>query len=170
MPTKKFIERTLLVFKPDAIQRGIMGEILMRFEHVGLKIVGMKMIQPDREHYRKHYEDIGQMLSRRGEHALNNAVNFMSQGPVIAAVLEGVEAIEIARKLTGATEPKAATIGTIRGDYSHMSYDHSDVAEKSIGNLIHTSSSRSDAEQEIKLWFNENELYDYQTVHEKFTC
>ena len=111
------IERTLVVFKPDAVQRGIVGEILTRFERVGLKIVGTKMLSPDREHYYTHYEEIGKMVTRRGSKAFNVTLDFMTQGPVIAMVFEGVEAVSLVRKLVGGTEPKSSAPGTIRGDY-----------------------------------------------------
>ena len=163
------IERTLIIFKPDALQRGIVGEILTRFERVGLKIVGMKMVSPTREQYHVHYEDIGKVISRRGEETFNRVLDTMLQGPVITAVLEGVEAIEMTRKLVGATEPKSAAVGTIRGDYCHISYSRADAECKGIPNLIHASSNASDAEQEIQHWFSDSELCDYETVHEKFT-
>ena len=111
------MERTLVVLKPDAVQRGIVGEVITRFEKVGLKIVGMKMLSPSREHFHHHYEEIGKMISRRGEEAFNVTLEFMQKGPVIAVVLEGVEAAELVRKMVGATEPKSALPGTIRGDY-----------------------------------------------------
>jgi len=169
MTSKKHIERTLLVFKPDAVQRSIVGEILTRFERVGLKIVGMKMVHPDKNHYHKHYEDIGTMISRHGNHIFDITVDCVISGPVIAVVLEGVEAIEVARKLTGSTEPKSAAIGTIRGDYCHISYARADSEDKGFRNLIHTSADSSEAKQEIDLWFNSNELFDYEVLHEKFT-
>ena len=121
------IERTLVLFKPDAVQRGIVGEILTRFERVGLKIVGTKIIFPDKSHYHRHYEEIGKMVTRRGEKAFDMTLNFMTQGPVIAIVLEGVEAVALVRKLVGPTEPKSAAPGTIRGDYSHMSFGYADL-------------------------------------------
>lgn len=169
MTNQNNIERTLIIFKPDALQRGIVGEILTRFERVGLKIVGMKMISPTREQYHVHYEDIGKIISRRGEETFNRVLNTMLQGPVITAVLEGVEAIEVTRKLVGSTEPKSAAVGTIRGDYCHISYDRADSECKGTPNLVHASSDSSDAEQEIKHWFSDSELCDYETVHEKFT-
>ena len=86
--SKELIQRTLILFKPDAVQRGIVGEILTRFERVGLKIIGTKMIFPNKEHYHKHYEGIGKMVTRRGEKAFDMALEFMTQGPVIAMVLE----------------------------------------------------------------------------------
>ena len=163
------IERSLIVFKPDAIGRGIVGEILSRFEKVGLKIVGAKMLQPSYDHYYHHYENIGKMVSRRGQKAFDVTLEMMNSGPVIAFVLEGVEAIAIVRKMIGATEPKSALPGTVRGDYSHMSFGHADLNDIGIPNLIHASGSPSEAVAEIAHWFSENELFSYETVHEKFT-
>ena len=163
------IERTLILFKPDAVQRGVVGEILSRFERVGLKIVGTKMIAPDRDHYYKHYEEIGQVITRRGEKTFNNVLDTMNEGPVIAMVLEGIEAVELVRKLVGSTEPKSSAPGTIRGDFSHMSYGYGDEQDKGIPNLIHASGDASDAAQEIPHWFSDAELYDYTALSEKFT-
>ena len=163
------IERTLVLFKPDSVQRGIVGEILTRFERVGLKIVGTKMIFPDKEHYHKHYEGIGKMVTRRGEKAFDMTLDFMIQGPVIAMIFEGVEAVELVRKIVGGTEPKTAMPGTIRGDYSHMSFGYADSKGKGIPNLIHASGNRQEAEAEIVHWFRDGEIYDYSQPREKFT-
>lgn len=166
---KTTIERTLVLFKPDTVQRGLVGEILSRFERVGLEIVGTKMIAPDQDHYYKHYEDIGQMVTRRGQKAFDVTLAMMAQGPVIAMVFEGIEAVALVRKLVGGTEPKSAVPGTIRGDFSHMSFEYADGAKKGIPNLIHASGDAKDAEQEISHWFSDTELYDYTPPHEKFT-
>ena len=163
------IQRTLILFKPDAVQRGVVGEILTRFERVGLKIIGTKMIAPDQAHYHKHYEEIGQVITRRGQATFDNVMDMMNQGPFIAMVLEGVEAVELVRKLVGSTEPKSSAPGTIRGDYSHMSYGYGDSTNKGIPNLIHASGDTEDAEKEIPHWFSDDELYDYSALHEKFT-
>lgn len=163
------VEKTLVVFKPDTVQRGLVGEILSRFERVGLKIVATKMIKPNKEHYHRHYEEIGQMITRRGEHAFDVTLKMMVEGPVIAMVFEGVEAVALVRKLVGTTEPKAALPGTIRGDYSHMSFGYADSADKGIPNLIHASGDPEEAEKEIAHWFADGELYEYPTAHEKFT-
>jgi len=163
------VEKTLVLFKPDAVQRGVVGEILTRFERVGLKIVATKMIAPDRDHYYKHYEDIGKMVTRRGEETFNITLDLMLQGPVIAMVFEGVEAVALVRKLVGTTEQKSALPGTIRGDFSHMSFGFADGAKKGIPNLIHASGDPEEAEQEIGHWFSDDELYDYQALNEKFT-
>ncbi len=162
-------ERTLILFKPDAVQRGVVGEILSRFEKTGLKIVGMKMIKPDQDHYFHHYETIGRVVSRRGQKTFDALIELMSTGPVIAVVLEGVEAASLVRKMVGATEPKAALPGTIRGDYAHMSYSHSDAQKLAVANIIHASGDVEEAKAEIAHWFAETELYTYETVHEKFT-
>ena len=143
------IEKTLILFKPDAVQRGVVGEILTRFERVGLKIVGTKMIAPDRDHYYKHYEDIGKMVTRRGEDTFNITLDLMLTGPVIAMVFEGVEAVDLVRKLVGTTEPKSALPGTIRGDFSHMSFIFADGAKKGIPNLIHASGDPEEAEKKL---------------------
>ncbi|HEX6416128.1 MAG TPA: nucleoside-diphosphate kinase, partial [Candidatus Saccharimonadales bacterium] len=102
------VQKTLVLFKPDTVQRGLVGEILTRFERVGLKIVATKMIAPDKEHYFQHYEGIGQMVTRRGEQAFNVTLDMMTSGPVVAMVFEGVEAVALVRKLVGPTEPKSA--------------------------------------------------------------
>jgi len=157
------------LFKPDTVQRGLVGEILTRFERVGLKIVGTKMIAPDKEHYYYHYEDIGQMVTRRGDQAFNVTLDMMLTGPVIAMVFEGVESVGLVRKLVGTTEPKSADPGTIRGDYSHMSFGYADGEGKGIPNLIHASGDPEEAAKEIAHWFKDGELYDYQATNEKFT-
>lgn len=163
------IERTLIVFKPDAVQRGIVGEILQRFERVGLKIIGVKMVAPGREHYFAHYETIGKMVTRRGEEIFGMTLDMMMDGPVIAMVLEGVEAVAVVRKIVGPTEPKSADMGTIRGDYSHVSFGYANECRKGVPNLIHASGDPDEAEQEVAHWFKPEELMDYVTLNEKFT-
>lgn len=163
------VQKTLVLFKPDTVQRGLVGEILTRFERVGLKIVATKMLAPGKEHYHQHYEGIGKMITRRGEQAFDVTLKMMVEGPVIAMVFEGVEAVALVRKLVGPTEPKTAQPGTIRGDYSHMSFGYADTQEKGIPNLIHASGDEEEAAKEIAHWFNQDELYEYATAHEKFT-
>lgn len=158
------IERTLVLLKPDAVQRCVSGEIITRFEKAGLKLVGMKMVWCDAEFAKKHYtEDIA---VRRGEFVRNKLVQFLQEGPVVAMCLEGVNAIEVTRKIVGGTEPKTALPGTIRGDYAHHSYEWADSHNIAIKNLIHASSDKKDAESEIKLWFTAKELHSYRTVHD----
>lgn len=163
------MERTLIVFKPDSLMRGIVGEVLSRFERAGFKIVGAKMLQPDYDHYYHHYEGIGTLKSRKGEEIFENQVKSMQIGPVIAMVLEGVDAVETVRKMVGSTEPKSAAPGTIRGDYAHVSYEQANSSGRSISNVLHASADQQEAEQEIAHWFSEAELYDYETAHERFT-
>jgi nucleoside-diphosphate kinase len=158
------IERTFVAIKPDGLQRGLVGEVVKRFENVGLKIVGMKMQWIDKEFARKHYtEDIAK---RRGEHVREMLLDYITEGPIVVMVLEGIHAVELVRKLVGPTEPKAAPPGTIRGDFTHMSYDYADSNKKSIKNVIHASGNLDDAKYEVDLWFNKNELHSYKTVHD----
>ena len=163
------MEQTLIILKPDALQRGIVGEIITRLERVGLKMVATKMLQPDYDHYYHHYESISKMISRRGQDAFDVTLAMMQEGPVIAIVLEGVEAVEQVRKMVGATEPKSAQPGTIRGDYAHVSFAHTNPRKLAIANLIHASGDAKEAEEEIAHWFSKNELFSYETRHEKFT-
>ncbi len=162
------MERTFIILKPDAVQRGIIGEIISRFERVGLKIIGVKMVFPDRGHYHHHYEDISKMITRRGQKAFDVTLEIMLDGPVIAMVLEGVEAVALGRKLVGETEPKAAAPGTIRGDYSHISFDHAGKHDVAIPNVIHASGSVEEAKAEVEHWFSESELFDYSLAHEHY--
>ena len=158
------IERTLVLLKPDAVQRGVMGRILMRFEDAGLKIVGMKMEWADKKFALKHYTE--DLAKRAGSHVREMIAEFLTTGPVLALVIEGVNAIENVRKLVGATEPKAAAPGTIRGDFSHMSYGYADAKKVPVKNLVHASSSKEDSAAEIKLWFSQKELHSYKSVHD----
>ncbi len=163
------MEKTLIILKPDTVKRGIVGEILSRFERVGLKIVGCKMIQPDYDHYYKHYEDIGKMVTRRGKEIFDVTLEMMNEGPVIAMVLEGIEAVTLVRKMVGETEPKSAAPGTIRGDYSHISFTHANSEKIATPNIVHASGDPKEAKEEIAHWFSESELFDYETVHEVYT-
>ena len=162
-------EKKLIIFKPDAVQRGIVGEILTRFEKAGLKIVGAKMLKPDYDHYLHHYETIGKIISRRGQKVFDVTLAMMNEGPVIAFVLEGIEAVAIVRKMVGTTEPKSALPGTVRGDYAHMSFVHADANDLGIPNILHASGDANEAKEEIAHWFSENEIFEYETVYEKFT-
>src|SRR3990172_5093919 len=153
------IERTLIVLKPDAMQRGLAGEIITRFERVGLKIMAAKIVEPDGEFYHHHYEKIGNMISRRGKEAFEGTLEMMQRGPVFALVLEGVDAVEVVRKLAGTTEPKKALPGTIRGDYAHISLDWANGKSKGVPNLLHASGDLEEAKAEIAHWFDEDEIY-----------
>ena len=163
------MERTLIIFKPDAVMRGIVGEILTRFERVGLKIVGAKMLKPGYEHFHEHYEGIGTLKTRKGEEIFETQMREMQEGPVIAMVLEGVEAVELVRKMVGSTEPKSAAPGTIRGDYAHITYGHAAAAKRGTPNVVHASADVAEAEKEVAHWFKPDELVDYQVSHAHFT-
>src|SRR5271155_3188883 len=124
------MERTLVLLKPDAVDRGLIGEIITRFEKVGLKIAGLKMAWPEKDHAAKHYTE--DLAKRRGQHVRDLMIEMLTSGPVVAICLEGVEAVEIVRKIVGPTEPKSAAPGTIRGDYSHVSFKHADSKQMGI--------------------------------------
>ena len=159
------IQRTLVLIKPDGVARSLTGECLQRLEKVGLKLIGIKMIQATRDLLDKHYYDVGE---RRGEHVKTRLVQYMSEGPVVAMVFEGVEAIDIVRKMAGTTDPKTSPPGTIRGDFTHLTMAYADAQDVPLRNIIHASGKPEEAEQEIKLWFKENELCEYKTIHESF--
>ena len=163
------MEQTFLMVKPDGVQRGLVGEIISRFERAGLHIVGMKMVRPDKDFLYHHYETLGKMISRRGQKAFDVTLEMMSKGPMIAIVLEGVEIVEYVRKLVGTTEPKAAAPGTIRGDYAHMSFAYGDKQNIGVPNLIHASGDVEEAEAEIKHRFKKDELFDYDPMHKLYT-
>ncbi len=158
------IEQTLVLLKPDTVQRGFIGEIITRFERAGLKIVALKLLQSDENLAKKHYTE--ELAQRRGEHVRNYNIKFLLEGPVVAMVLEGLHAIEIVRKMIGPTEPKSALPGTIRGDYAHMSYAHCDAKQTVTRNLVHASADKKDAEREIPVWFKKEEITEYKTVHD----
>jgi nucleoside-diphosphate kinase len=141
------MERTLVLIKPEGVQRHLVGKILTRFEDAGLKIIGMKQVWVDKEFAGKHYtEDIAE---RRGQLVRDNAIKYITEGPVIAMVLEGIDAIENTRKIVGGTEPKSSPPGTIRGDFAHVSFAHADKSKLPVKNLIHASSDENDAKNEI---------------------
>ncbi len=160
------MERTLIILKPDALQRSLVGEILVRFERAGLKIVGMKMVAPDKEHFHAHYEGISKLISRWGEDIYRITMEQMTETPVIAVVLEGIEAVSHVRKMVGTTDPKESAPGTIRGDYTHITRAYTNGRGSTLPNLIHASGDSSEAVQEIALWFDKTELYQYANVHQ----
>ncbi len=182
-------ERTLVIIKPDGIQRTLIGEILKRYEQVGLKLVGIKMLIPTadliEEHYTldpewrtvtglktiKSYKDKGLTPPHTDPLKitaiiLKNLVKYMTKGPVIAMVWEGAHAVAIVRKVTGGTEPLTSPIGTIRGDYVIDSYSMSDTDSRAVRNLVHASGSVKEANDEIDHWFKKGELFDYRHISE----
>ncbi|PIN72721.1 nucleoside-diphosphate kinase [Candidatus Woesearchaeota archaeon CG10_big_fil_rev_8_21_14_0_10_45_5] len=181
-----FVEKTLVLIKPDAVQRGLTGRIIERFDNVGLKIVGIKMVQADKELAMKHYpksmtEILGDKTMKEwqemgiatnltniqlGEQAWNDLIAFATEAPVIAMVFEGVHAVEIVRKMCGSTSPHKSPPGTIRGDFSPISMGYASRRGFGGRNIIHASGSKKEAEAEIMLWFKPNEIYNYSTVWE----
>ncbi len=138
-------EKTLIILKPDAVQRGLLGDIISRFEKKGLKIVGLKMAHLDDVILTEHY------IHHKDKPFFDDLKKFMSQSPVVLACLEGVEAIKVVRAMCGPTSGREAPAGTIRGDFS--------ISVSS--NIIHSSDSEETAEKEIKRFFKEEELFSY---------
>jgi nucleoside-diphosphate kinase len=158
------MQRTLILIKPEAVQRHLVGKIISRFEDAGLKIIGMKQVWVDRKFAEKHYtKDIAE---RRGEKVREQLLKYITEGPVVAMVLEGVNAIDNVRRIVGGTEPKSSPPGTIRGDFAHVSFAYADKKNLPVKNLIHASSDEKDAKNEIELWFKSSELHSYKTVQD----
>ncbi len=183
------IEQTLAIIKPDGVQRGLIGEIIKRFERAGLKIVAMKMVWVDEKLVGDHYSADENYLKSLGEKALASAkdrgaemketaleiglrvresnMRYMSTGPVVAFVLEGNTAVQTVRNIIGGTNPLSADIGTIRGDLTIDDFSQADKEARSVRNIMHASGDVSEATREILLWFTNDELYRYQTVMDK---
>jgi nucleoside-diphosphate kinase len=138
-------ERTLVLIKPDGVQRLLTGRILARYEDRGLKLVGLKMIHVDRDLAERHY------AIHREKPFFGSLVDFITSAPLVAAVLEGPNAIAVVRAMNGATRPNEAVPGTIRGDF----------ALETAQNLVHASDSPENAADEIALWFTRGELLDH---------
>lgn len=156
------IEKTFVALKPDTVKRGITGKIIDIFEEAGFKIVGMKMVWADSERLQKHYsEHVNKDFYDRLE-------EYMSSGPIVAMVLEGVNAVENVRKIVGETDPKEADPSTIRGRFAHMSFEHADGSGRLHKNIIHASAEKDEAEKEIGIWFDEEELHSFESAQEEF--
>ncbi|MCL2687435.1 MAG: nucleoside-diphosphate kinase [Methanobrevibacter sp.] len=142
------MEKSFVMMKPDTVQRRIMGKVLSRFEEKGLQLVGMKLIQIDEALAKEHY----------GEHAekpfFNDLVSYITSSPALAMVIKGEDSISLIRKIVGATNPKEADLGTVRGDFAL------DMGR----NVIHASDSPASAEREISLFFDEDEICEYEMV------
>jgi nucleoside-diphosphate kinase len=160
------VERTLVLLKPDAVARGLAGRLVQRFEDAGLKIVGTKMKHMDADMTRRHYFDLEE---RFGASVYNATARFMQSGPVIALALEGIEAVANVRRIVGSTYPSDAPAGTIRGDFAHMSKAYATSREQAVANLVHASGKVEEAKYELELWFGADELFDYQTLAERYT-
>lgn len=186
--TNLAIERTFVMVKPDGVQRGLIGEVIGRLEKRGLKIIAIKMEKPTLEHINDHYPKDEKWVERLGEkgftvfeeygvdpkeHMGTNdkkeagtmvrewLVNYLTEAPVVAMVVEGIHAIDMVRKIAGPTLPSKAEIGTIRGDFSVDSPAAANLEGRAIKNIVHASENKEEAENEIKHWFSEDEIYDY---------
>jgi nucleoside-diphosphate kinase len=155
------VERTLVLLKPDAVARGLIGRVLARFEDALLKVVAAKMVWMDADLTRRHYFDLEE---RFGATVYNLMAEFMQGGPVLAVVLEGVDAVANTRKLVGSTYPDQAAPGTIRGDFAHQSKAYANANGLAVANLVHASASAAEAAREIDVWFDKTELFDYRTA------
>jgi nucleoside-diphosphate kinase len=174
-------ERTLVIIKPDGVERRLAGEIIKRFEQIGLTLQAMKMLKPDEDLIEKHYTldpewfrltgeksiknskekghpTLSEIPEEAGRMVLNHLKNYLTKGPAIAMVWEGPHAVQIVRKLVGSTEPLSSDVGTIRGDFVLDSYELSNKEGRAIRNLVHASTSAKEAESEIKHWFSESDI------------
>jgi len=163
---KEMIERTLVLIKPDGVSRHLIGEIIKRFEQRGLKIIGLKMTKSDDQRASKHYND--DIAKKHGHEVRNRLIAYVNDGIIVALVLEGIDCINVVRKICGSTYPNEASLGSIRGDYAHISKDYANSNNKNVKNLVHASGSLEEAKEEIKIWFNDNELFNYEGDHEKY--
>lgn len=183
-------ERTLVLIKPDGVQRTLIGEIIKRYERMGLKLVAVKMVVPTQEHVEKHYTLDSNWKRVTGQKTidsykakgltppsedpiaisdkiLGNLKRYITSGPVVAMVWQGAHSVEIVRKVTGGTEPLKSDVGTIRGDYVLDSYKMADDDNRSVRNLIHASGSVEEANNEIKHWFKDEEIINYRLIQEQ---
>lgn len=185
-------EKTLVIIKPDGIQRTLIGEIIRRYERTGLKLIGLKMLIPTEEMAIKHYYEVGgdawlEEVGRKarasyekkglqspykdnmenGRAVMQANAKYLSSGPVIAMVWQGNSAVGLVRKITGGTEPLTSDVGTIRGDFTLDSYAMADLDQRSVRNLIHASGTVEEAEKEIVIWFKKEELLNYRLVQEQ---
>lgn len=186
-------QRTLVLIKPDGVQRGLTGDVIKRIERRGLKIVGLKLVQVDTKHLEKHFPSDPEWIKRLGtktmktfdeynidpldhyesaDHAhiggkvRESLFKYMTSGPIVAMVVEGLHAIDMVRKLAGNTLPVFAEMGTIRGDFSVDSPAIANVEGRAIKNIMHASETPEEADNEIKLWFAKDELHDYTRAEE----
>ncbi len=186
-------ERTLVIIKPDGIRRGLVGEILSRFERCGLKIVGLKMVNPTEDIINKYFSKDEEWIIKMGKKTLETYKeynldpmeeigttdpkeigekikkwnhSYLMMGPLIVVLIEGVHSIDMARKIIGHTLPYKAEIGTIRGDFSVSSPIIANLLKTSCKNLVHASNDKQEAESEIKYWFNDGEIVSFERCDE----
>lgn len=187
------LERVCVLVKPDGVMRGLTGAIIQRFEQRGLKLIALKMVQPGKEHIDEHYPKDPAWIKRIGEKTLKTYVeyglnandvfgtdkpeqigpqvrewllDFMTKAPVVAMVLEGSHAVQVARKISGPTLPYSAEVGTIRGDFGHDSPAAANVRKEPVNNIVHVSETAEEARHEIEHWFAPEEINSYKRVEE----
>lgn len=183
-------ERSCIILKPDGVQRSLVGEIIKRFEQVGLKIVSLKLVMADEKKLWEHYNKDDEWFSTKGADVVKDRekeglpiekeaieygrdivaalIKFMTAGPVVMMVLEGNQAAAVVKKLVGSTEPSTSDVGTIRGDYTLDSYAICSLDDgRAVRNLVHCSDSAEEAEREIDLWFDESEMINYRLLQEE---
>jgi nucleoside-diphosphate kinase len=182
-------ERTFVIIKPDGIQRGLIGEIVKRYERTGLKLVAMRFGMADEKRLWEHYnkddawflkkgtkilEDkkanglpVDKEAIEYGKDIINQLVKFMTSGPVLMMAWQGNQAVAVVKKITGETEPATSDIGTIRGDFTVDSYSLAAVDDRAVRNLIHCSDSPEEANREIALWFTQEDIINYSIVGEQ---
>jgi nucleoside-diphosphate kinase len=181
-------ERTLILIKPEGMERGLSGEIIRRFEETGLKLVAAKMLQATKEQVSKHYVNdkawlvsvgektiksyaekgikLNETAEERGTKVRNMLMSALISGPILALVFEGNESVFVGRKIAGATEPKKADPSSIRGMYSTDSYALADKKGRPVKTILHASDTPENAETEIKVWFTKGEIYAYKRADE----
>lgn len=187
--TDKQKERSLVIIKPDAVQRSLMGEIISRIEKTGLKFVAFKFLVAEEKQCWDHYHKDDTWFLEKGNRITNDRqaqglpiekepidygkdiikanVDFFTSGPVLAMVIEGNGAVGIVKKLVGSTEPMTSDVGTIRGDLTIDSYELSSIDNRAVRNLIHCSDSPEEAQREIKIWFTDKDIINYRLVAEQ---
>lgn len=181
-------ERTFVILKPDTIQRGLVGEVILRFERAGLKTIAMKMVVATEEQCFTHYNKDEVWFEKKGTKVLENMktrgveaekpaieygkdivralAKYMTAGPSICLIFEGNQSVAVATKLVGGTEPTTSDVGTIRGDLTIDSYDAANFDARAVRNLTHCSESPAEAEREIPIWFKENEIINYRHIQD----
>lgn len=186
-------ERTVVLVKPDGVKRGLIGEIIKRFEQRGLKIIALKMVYPTKEHVKEHYSGSKEWLVGMGKKTLDNFkehhfdakklmgaddplkigkmiqewnVSYLASGPVVAMIIEGMHAISTVRKLVGNSLPILADPGTIRGDFSVDTNTAANLEGRTIRNIVHASGDESESAHEIEHWFSPEEICDYKRSDE----